>query len=55
MKQLNTITSVRDAGLITSTVIAREGSIPVLASVPGVPVFSALNGTSCKSNYAKIF
>ena len=47
MKQSNTITqSVRDASLITSTFISREVSIAVLASVPGVPVFNALNGTS---------
>ena len=46
MKQFNTITSIVDTGLITSTVITGEVSIAAFARGFGLPVGIVLNGTS---------
>ena len=46
MKQFNTITSIMDTGLITSTVISGEISIAGFASGVGLPVGITLSGTS---------
>ena len=46
MKQFNTIKSIVDTGLITSTVIAGGVSIVAFASGVGQPVGIALSGTS---------
>ena len=46
MKRFNTITSIVDAGLITSTVITGGISIAAFASGAGLPVCIALSGTS---------
>ena len=46
MKRFNTITSIVDTGLITSTVITGEVSIAAFASGVGLPVGITLSGTS---------
>ena len=46
IKLFNTITSIVDTGLITSTVITGGVSIAALASAVGLPVSIALSGTS---------
>ena len=46
MKRFNTITGIIDTGLITSTVITRGISIAAFASGVGLPVGTALSGTS---------
>ena len=46
MKQFNTITSIIDTGLITSTVITGRISIVSFASGVGLPAGIALGGTS---------
>ena len=46
MKRFNTITSIVDTGLITSTVITGEVSIAAFASGVSLPVGIALSGTS---------
>ena len=46
MKRFNTITGIIDTGLITSTVIAGGISIAAFASGVGLPVGTALGGTS---------
>ena len=46
MKRFNAITGIVDTGLITSTVITGEISIAAFASGVGLPVGTALSGTS---------
>ena len=46
MERFNTITGIIDTGLITSTVITRGISIAAFASGVGLPVATALSGTS---------
>ena len=46
MKQLNTVTSIVDTGLITSTVITGGISIAVFGSGAGLPLVIALSRTS---------
>ena len=60
MKRFNTITSIVDTGLITSTVITGGVSIAAFSSGVGLPVGIALSGNSlhffsCNSHYTKIF
>ena len=61
MKRFNTITSIVDTGLITSTVITGVASVVAFTSGLGLLVGTELNGTSllffCCSNsyYTKIF
>ena len=49
MKRFNTITSIVETGLITSTVITGVISIAAFASGVGLPVGTSLSGTNlCK-------
>ena len=52
MKPFNTVTSIFDTGLITSTVITGGVSIAAFASGAGLPVGTALSGTSLLSSLA---
>ena len=54
MKRFNTITSIVDAGLITSTVITGGISIAAFASGVGLPVCIALSGTSLLLSLATV-
>ena len=46
MKRFNTIASIVEGGLITSTVITGVINIPTFASGVGLPVGTALSGTN---------
>ena len=46
MKRFNTIASIVEGGLITSTVITGVINIPAFASGVGLPVGTALSGTN---------
>ena len=54
MKPFHTITSIVDTGLITSTIITGEVSIPAFASGVGLPVGIALSETSLLFSLATI-
>ena len=54
MKRFNTITSVKDTGLITSTVITGGISITAFAGCVGLPVGIALGGTSLLLSLATV-
>ena len=54
IKRFNTITSVKDTGLITSTVITGGISITAFASCVGLPVGIALGGTSLLLSLATV-
>ena len=54
MKRFNTITSVKNTGLITSTVITGGISITAFASCVALPVGIALGGTSLLLSLATV-
>ena len=54
MNRFNTITSIVDTDLITSTVITRGVSIAAFASGLGLPVGIALSGTSLLLSLATV-
>ena len=54
LKQFNTITGIVDTGLITSTVITGRISFAAVASGVGLPVGTALSGTSLLLSLATV-
>ena len=54
MKRFNTMTGIKDTGLITSTVITGGISIAAFASGVGLPVDVALSGTSLLLSLATV-
>ena len=54
MKRFNTITSIMDTGLITSTVITGGISIATFASGVGLPIGITLSGTSLLLSLATV-